>query len=604
MKGKLLTTVSFIAVSGTAFAESAVSVDGVKITGSAEMGILGGSPSVGGSDLRFWTDIDVTFTMSGELDNGLTFGAEVDLDAVEDDADQDFAVFVTGDFGRVTLGDTDGAFDWALQEIGLGRGSEDASINHSGYSNNDGFLSDSDSIVRYDYSFGDFAFAAAVELDGDGGDRGYGIGARYSSSFGGTDIRFGFGYEAVGDWQTYGISVSPNFGNGFSADLNYTITDPPAGPTDTYIGVGLDYQNDLWAIGVNYGTYDYAGASESGFGVYAQYDLGGGASLNFGFSSSDPGFGGSEERYSISYAQDFGLGRKPGSRWDPGAGLSIAGRAEAGLLYDTDAGGDSSEFVTDLDFQIILDNNVLDNGLTFGARVDIEAIEDDVDQDYSAFLSGNFGTVTIGDADGPLGWAMKDLGRGWLATDAAAGHAGYNGNGGILGERDNIVRYDYTFSDLSLSVATDLDKDGGREHAYGAGARYKTTLGGADVLFGVGFEAVDDWVEAGFSKSSYFQNGLSTGLNYSVRDFGVGPSETHIGVGFGYDFDAVSFYANYGRYDDGIAARSGYGVSAAYDLGGGASLLFGYGNSEFGGGGDSQQVSLGLAINRGVIFNF
>jgi hypothetical protein len=56
-------------------------------------------------------DIDITFTMSGTADNGTTFGAAIDLD--ENAAgvglnDAGVAIFISGDLGTLTLGDTDG----------------------------------------------------------------------------------------------------------------------------------------------------------------------------------------------------------------------------------------------------------------------------------------------------------------------------------------------------------------------------------------------------------------------------------------------------------------------------------------------------------------
>jgi hypothetical protein len=61
--------------------------------------------------------------MSGTADNGTTFGAAIDLD--ENAAgvglnDAGVAIFISGDLGTLTLGDTDGALDWAMQEVDFG----------------------------------------------------------------------------------------------------------------------------------------------------------------------------------------------------------------------------------------------------------------------------------------------------------------------------------------------------------------------------------------------------------------------------------------------------------------------------------------------------
>ena len=78
MKAILFATTALVATAGIAAAE-------VSLTGSAEMGIMGGD----GIADQFHTDIDVTFGMSGEADNGLSFGASVDLDeSIGDSAEQ------------------------------------------------------------------------------------------------------------------------------------------------------------------------------------------------------------------------------------------------------------------------------------------------------------------------------------------------------------------------------------------------------------------------------------------------------------------------------------------------------------------------------------
>ena len=62
MKKVLFATTALIASAGIASAQ------GVALSGSAEMGIIGGD---GDFETQFWNDVDVRFTMSGETDNGL-----------------------------------------------------------------------------------------------------------------------------------------------------------------------------------------------------------------------------------------------------------------------------------------------------------------------------------------------------------------------------------------------------------------------------------------------------------------------------------------------------------------------------------------------------
>ena len=70
MKKVLLTSTAMVAFAGAAAAE-------VTLSGWAELGFIGGDGLV----TQFWQDVDVDFTMTGETDGGLTFGANVDLDS-------------------------------------------------------------------------------------------------------------------------------------------------------------------------------------------------------------------------------------------------------------------------------------------------------------------------------------------------------------------------------------------------------------------------------------------------------------------------------------------------------------------------------------------
>ena len=158
MKKVLLATSALAATAGLASAQ------GVAVTGTASMGILGGdffadredyfrdgngvlqygAVIEGQSEYELHTDIDVTFTMSGQTDTGLTFGASIDLDE-SDGSDNEGAsaafdgrtqggeeIWVSGPFGTLTMGDTDGALDWALQDIGIGGTLGDLHTTHLG----------------------------------------------------------------------------------------------------------------------------------------------------------------------------------------------------------------------------------------------------------------------------------------------------------------------------------------------------------------------------------------------------------------------------------------------------------------------------------------
>lgn len=57
--------------------------EGIDISGTAEMGVAGGSQMPDGTRMRLLTDLDLQFRMSTTTDSGLTFGIELDLDDLE-----------------------------------------------------------------------------------------------------------------------------------------------------------------------------------------------------------------------------------------------------------------------------------------------------------------------------------------------------------------------------------------------------------------------------------------------------------------------------------------------------------------------------------------
>ncbi len=298
MKKILFASTALVAFSGAAVAD-------VALSGRAEMGLFQTSDD----ELQFFTDIDVTFTMSGETDGGLTFGASVDLDeggdgaaAVADNSDDGGAtIFIAGSFGTITMGDTDGALDWALTEAGnVGNPGSlaDDETSHAGYvgsyldGGNDG------QILRWDYSVGDFGVAVSLEDDNGGdGDIGYALGLRYNLDLGGTTVALGLGYQeaataAAGPQaDAIGVSASVTLANGLSIGAVYADWDDDdaaaVGP-DSNLGIGVGYSTGAFSIHANYGVVeDDTGAESAGLGLAAAYDLGGGAVIHAGYSTDD-----------------------------------------------------------------------------------------------------------------------------------------------------------------------------------------------------------------------------------------------------------------------------------------------------------------------------
>lgn len=319
MKKVLFATTALVATAGAASAQ-------VALSGSAEMGIIGGN----GTDTVFWQDIDVTFTMSGETDNGLTFGASVDIDETAAGTnsldDNGTTVFLSGNFGTLTMGDTDGAMDFVLTEAGNvgnpGSLADDETV-HMGYRGNylDGF--GDGQVLRYDNTFSGFTVAVSAEQSAENTplyDTGFAVGFGYTFEFGGGSVDLGLGYQQAyaapgttfggfavapgADTTAIGGSATLNLDSGFQAGVVYTEYDFNGVDDVEHIGLGVGYSTGPFAIHANWGEYSSNTFppidGQDGWGLAAAYDLGGGASVNLGWNDNPVG-----ANWSLGVAMSF-----------------------------------------------------------------------------------------------------------------------------------------------------------------------------------------------------------------------------------------------------------------------------------------------------------
>lgn len=344
MKKVLLATTVLAGTAGFAAAE-------VAVTGSAEMGILSIENAAGVSATQFHQDVEVTFTMSGETDGGLSFGAAIDLDETNVAAGDDSGttVFVSGAFGRLTMGDTDGAFDWAVQDAGSLGAMGDDHTTHVAYFNANGFDGSHDGqIVRYEYAFGDFGVALSYEQANNGtaavlagvtADDNVGVGATYSTTMGGTELRFGLGYmagaitntaaraanngpdgiagtaddvaavaAAISNGKVWGASVGATLAGGISGVIAYSNTSPDVGVNvDTErLGLGVTYTTGALSLHANYGESQTGVAAKAkSYGLAVNYDLGGGATVMAGYGNDVNAAVGNQSQYSIGLGLSF-----------------------------------------------------------------------------------------------------------------------------------------------------------------------------------------------------------------------------------------------------------------------------------------------------------
>jgi outer membrane protein OmpU len=304
MKKLLLASTALVLSAGIAAAD-------VTVGGSGRMGIISpfdnAATAADESELGFVSRIRITFAASGETDGGLTFGGSIRADNSGGGNDGDAgrassqqtagSVFISGAFGRLSMGDVSGAAEAAVGDLagvgltGLGDSNENIYLSNAGNA--------ARSAMRYDYTTGAFGFHVSADNPYLNDTQAYSVAVTYNSD----TIDAGLGYETqedVGDHLIAGVSAS--FGAAAVKATYGTFDAETGGPIadfDQY-GLSLVYTLDALALTGYYRTVD--GATQSDFyGIGATYDLGGGASLAGGYAVQDLEGADSEGSY------DFGI---------------------------------------------------------------------------------------------------------------------------------------------------------------------------------------------------------------------------------------------------------------------------------------------------------
>ena len=296
MKKILLATTMLAGTAGFAAAE-------VSISGYAEMGIWS---DVDGA-VQFWSDADLTFKMTGTTDGGLEFGAKVDLDEagrLGGEGDHDFGgdVWISGAFGKLTIGDTDGALDWALADMDGGMTSiaDDHTSQYAWFGDSSYDGEGDNQVVRYENTFGDIAFAISAEQVNNGADAGeysdignlnetiLAVGVKYTANLGGTDVNLGLAYQDADSLgSAVGVSAAATAANGFGGKIGYIDYSDDFANWDSHLGLEVSYKSGPIGVAVNYGKVDLVGGADfDSWGAVANYDLGGGAVVMFGYGSN------------------------------------------------------------------------------------------------------------------------------------------------------------------------------------------------------------------------------------------------------------------------------------------------------------------------------
>ncbi|MCU0906020.1 MAG: porin [Rhodobacteraceae bacterium] len=304
MKKLLLASTALVLSAGIAAAD-------VTVGGSGRMGILSPFESQLApgqeSEVGFVSRIRITFAGSGETDGGLTFGGSIRADNAGNGNDGSTepgqqqtagSVFISGAFGRLSMGDVSGAAEAAVGDLsgvgltGLGDNNENIYLSNA--------TSNARSAMRYDYTTGAFGFHISADEPAQNDTEAYSVAVTYSSD----TIKAGLGYESQNDVGDHIIAgASATFGAA-AVKVTYGMFDAdtggPVADFDQY-GLSVDYTIDALKLIGYYRVVDSTGADADFYGIGATYDLGGGASLAGGYAVRDVDGSDSEGSY------DFGI---------------------------------------------------------------------------------------------------------------------------------------------------------------------------------------------------------------------------------------------------------------------------------------------------------
>lgn len=305
------------------------------------------------------------------------------------------------------------------------------------------------------------------------------------------------------------------------------------------------------------------------------------------------------------------------------ADVSLYGMARLGLYYAEDADNEL-QTTSRTRFGVTMSGET-DSGITFGADMRADQVVDggidtaDDGRAGSAFVSGAFGTLTFGDTSGADENWVGDLNGDNSLTGLSDYHeTAFISNGGDVNDQFDFsnnedsrptVRYDFDFAGFGISASADS-----RLSDIGVGAGYSGNFGDFGFDIGLGYYNFEEFtfeqegtavvnldidgdgiatpvpVEVGVTEEIEVGGGEQYSAMLGFGFFGADMNVIYtkidadeaeyntIGVGADYTFDAVTvgaFYRQVADSDDVLADLDGddvYGVSAQYDLGGGAAV--------------------------------
>jgi len=232
MKNLLLASTALVAFAGAAAAEVAISGSGRlgmvydESINNDKINTVNGRAvrNVGDSGFRFSSRMRVVFTLTAETDAGVSFGASIRADnANAGNEGKGGSVFMSGAFGKLSMGDVDGAAESAVGNL--------SGVGYTGLSdlNEAIYLQQGNSDLDSNERVTEFALPAAT----------------YEYTTGPASFYFSLGNPA-------GIALSTKFFD----TIDVKVTDAVI---DSAVGVGAKYSVENYSVGFGYETVDVSG---------------------------------------------------------------------------------------------------------------------------------------------------------------------------------------------------------------------------------------------------------------------------------------------------------------------------------------------------------
>jgi len=238
------------------------------------------------------------------------------------------------------------------------------------------------------------------------------------------------------------------------------------------------------------------------------------------------------------------------------AEVAVSGSARMGIVND----GTDTAFSSRVRI-VFAGSGTTDGGLSFGAAVrnDQSGVGNTANGDSTVFVSGSFGTLTMGDV---AGGAADNL----VGQVSGVGYTGLGDNNeiGFLGGTATAARYDYTSGALSVSLGigqpSAADKAKSIAVKYAAGS-YTAALGYSDTDTDSQLDLLGSATfGAATVKARVADRDSAADIAYSVSlDYVAGAATVTAFAGTNVNF----------------AGKDTAGLGVAYDLGGGAAVKAG-----------------------------